>query len=447
MPTLSLPPLFWTASDQAGLIELQLHRVVAVLATALSGESGVRVANRQLLDEISPPGQRYDVKSDILTGFPYRLSHASSVASLLASLIERPHAKKGLITDLDDTLWAGILGDDGVDGIFWDLNHQAHIHGLYQQFVASLAGAGVLVAVASKNDSALVDRAFERRDLLLSKADIFPFEVHWSSKSDSVGRILDAWNVGADSLVFIDDSPLEVAEVKAAFPDLECIVFPKGDYQGIFNLLKHLRELFGKPFLTEDDALRLNSIRNSSEWRNSPASGIGSFDDLLRTAEASIVFTQKREGEDAREFELVNKTNQFNLNGKRLSEQEWQRFKSDSAAFVFSVSYKDKYGPLGTVAVMLGRAGGRVAHVSAWAMSCRAFSRRIEHQCIKHLFDAFSADEIVFDYLETPRNGPLTEFFAQLQGTRPVPGLCLSKGEFEAQAPPLYHLVEVKCSV
>ena len=359
MPTLPLPPLFWTPPDRTASFELHLHQTVASLAASLSEEPGVHIANAQLLGEVSPLGQRYDLKSDVITGFPYSLPHASALAGLLNRLIDNRPPKKGLITDLDDTLWAGILGEDGVNGISWNLECHTHMHGLYQQFVASLAGAGVLIAVASKNDSALVEQAFARSDLLISRDDIFPFEVHWSRKSESVKRILDAWNVGADSVVFIDDSPLEVAEVKAAFPEAECIVFPKGDYQGMLNLLKHLRAAFGKSFLTEDDKLRLDSIRSASEWRRDSikSAGNSSDDELLRTAEGSIVFSLAPE-EDARPFELVNKTNQFNLNGKRFSESEWRRFSSDPATFVLSVSYKDKYGPLGTIAVMLRKNRG-----------------------------------------------------------------------------------------
>jgi FkbH-like protein len=447
MPTLSLPPLFWTPPDHAASLELHLHQTVASLAAALSEQPNIHIANAQLLGEVSPPSQRYDPKSDVIAGFPYSLTHASALAELLSSLIDSRSPKKGLITDLDDTLWAGILGEDGVNGISWNLERHTHMHGLYQQVIASLAGAGVLIAAASKNDSALVDQAFERSDLLVSRSDIFPFEVHWSRKSESVKRILDTWNVGADSVVFIDDSPMEVAEVKAAFPEVECIVFPKSGYQGILNLLKHLREVFGKPFLTEDDALRLDSIRSISEWQDSIHSATSSSDDLLRTAEASIVFSLIREGEDARAYELVNKTNQFNLNGKRFSESEWRSFLRNNKAFVLSVSYKDKYGPLGTIAAILGSWESRKLMVHAWVMSCRAFSRRIEHQCLKYLFESFGVDEIEFDYQNTPRNGPLQEFFTQLSGTTPVPGVRLSKEQFAGSVPALYHHVEGTISV
>lgn len=440
MPTLSLPPMFSTRPVQAGSFETQLLHSVASLAKSLTELSGLRIANVQMLAETSSPAERYDMKSDVTTGFPYSLSHASALAKLLAELISTPSPKKGLITDLDDTLWAGILGEDGVEGISWHLDRHTHLHGIYQQFVASLADAGVLVGVASKNDAALVEDAFSRNDLLLSKADIFPFEVHWSRKPESVQRILKTWNISADSVVFVDDSPIEVAEVKAAFPEMECIVFPKSDYQGLWSLLKHLRDLFGKALLTEEDALRLRSIRDAGTWQDlQPAE---STDEFLKSAKSSIVFETMLTNGNSRAFELVNKTNQFNLNGKRFSESEWQKLLNDPAAFVISVSYKDRFGPLGRIAVIMGTSLGSKVTVNGWVMSCRAFSRRIEHQCLKYLFDALSADEIMFDYEVTPRNGPFQQFLADLLGKPAESRVILSRGQFAAKVPPLFHRLE-----
>jgi FkbH-like protein len=442
MPTLPIPPMFATAPSQAGRAELQLRQIVTSHLTALSQEPGIRIASSQAVDEESPIRTRYDVKSDIMTGFPYTLPHASGLAKILGRLVQNRPQKKGLITDLDDTLWAGILGEDGVDGISWQLDRHSHMHGVYQQFLSSLAGAGTLVGVASKNDPDLVKRAFRRSDLLLSKDDVFPFEAHWSRKSESVQRILQAWNIAADAVVFIDDSPMELAEVKTAFPEMECIAFPKSDYQGVWNLLKTLREIFGKPSLTEDDAIRLRSIREADAWRSASQSSGSSFEDFLKNADATVVFEPVLPAGDARAFELVNKTNQFNLNGKRYGESEWNNFLKSPGAFVFSVSYKDRYGALGKIAVFMGKTCGRSVHVCSWVMSCRAFSRRIEHQCLKYLLETIGADEITFDFQATPRNGPLQELFADLVGGAPRDGVCLSKKQLTGKLPSLFHQVE-----
>jgi FkbH-like protein len=443
-PTLPLPPIFTTRGGQAHHHECQLREIAASFATSLSAYRRVRLLDLQRLDELSPLGWRLDAKAEITSGFPYSLEHASRLAELLAALIQDWPPKKGLITDLDDTLWAGILGEIGVEGISWDMAGHAHMHGLYQQFLASLASAGVLLAAASKNDRALVEQALARSDILLSKDSLFPLEIHWGPKSESVRRILKEWNIAPDDVVFIDDSPMEVAEVHAVFPQMECVVFPEGDYQAIWDLLKRLRDSFGKGIVSPEDEIRLRSIRAASTLRSSLQERGPGTEDFLRNAEATITFCLGTEARDNRAFELINKTNQFNLNGKRFSESDWLCFLQDPAAFLLTASYEDKYGPLGKIAAVMGKMAGRKLYVNAWVMSCRAFSRCIEHQCLKYLFEKLDADEIVFDYEATPRNAPLQDFFAALLGGPPAPALSVRKACFNAKAPALSHrIVEV----
>jgi FkbH-like protein len=317
------------------------------------------------------------------------------------------------------------------------------MHGLYQQFLGSLASAGALIAVASKNDRALVEKAFERKDMILSKENVYPLEVHWSRKSESVQRILKTWNVGPEAVVFIDDSPMEVAEVKAAFPEIECMAFPNNNYQAIWDLLKRLRDFFGKSVISEEDSIRLKSIRDTEVLRESRDATGGTLDDFLRSSESSIQFAFGKQPGDNRAFELINKTNQFNLNGKRLSDAAWKTFLNDPATFLMTVNYQDKFGPLGKIAVVLGTVEGKKLRVGSWVMSCRAFSRRIEHQSLKQLFEKFDAEEICFDYVATPRNGPLQEFFAGLLGVAPGTSLRCSRADFGEKSPSLFHRVEV----
>jgi FkbH-like protein len=442
MPTLPLPPIFTTGRAQTSTFEVELRHTVSSLTASLSQKSGLRVLNAQCLEELSPLTERYDAKSDVLTGFPYTLSHASVMGELLASLVVPPNPKKGLITDLDDTLWAGILGEDGIEGISWHLDCQTHMHGVYQQFLAALAGAGILLGVASKNDPVAVGEAFKRSDLLISENDVFPIEAQWSRKSESIQRILKTWNVAADSVVFVDDSPMEVAEVKAAFPEMECVVFPTGQYREIWDLLRRLREMFAKSLVSKEDSIRLGSIRDAVAWRAAVPAGASTPDDFLKAAEATITFDRPLPDAAPRAFELVNKTNQFTLNGMRFGESEWKNYFADPKAFLLTIEYKDKYGPLGKIAVIMGKVGVHKLHVECWVMSCRAFSRRIEHQCLKQLFELFEVDEIAFDYRSTPRNTPFREFLTEVLEEPPVPGVNLSKKSFDKKRLPLFHRVE-----
>lgn len=440
LPTLPLPPAFHTTGWQASQAELMLDELVAKFARVIAECPSVLVVNKQTLDAQSAPGTRYDFRSDLHTGFPYTLAHADAVAAALAALIKAPEPKKGLITDLDDTLWFGLVGEAGYENVSWDLANKAQLHGLYQQMLHALAEQGILIGIASKNSPEEVEKALARSDLVISRDKIFPLEVHFNAKSGSVGRILKAWNIGADSVVFVDDSPMEVEEVRAEHPGIECILFPKGDYAAGLKFLRQLRDLFGKSGLTEEDAYRLDSIRQNQQFASANGSG-ASAEHFLSAAQAAITVEYNPPASDRRVVELVNKTNQFNLNGVRYTEAEWQELVRDPDTFVMAVAYQDKFGPLGKIAVLRGRKENGRLRIGTWVMSCRAFSRRIEYQCLVQLFRRFAAEEMVFEFKATPKNGPLEEFLSGLLDEKPAPESHLRREAFEAKCPNLYHEV------
>jgi len=400
---------------------------------------GVRVASRQRLEEESPASERRDIKSELTTGFPYRLAHASTVAGFLARLICPPAPKKGLITDLDDTLWHGILGEVGIRGITWDLDHHSLIHGLYQQVLGSLAETGVLIAAASKNNRETVDQAIQREDLVIPGRYLFPVEAHWGPKSDSVGRILRTWNIAADSVVFVDDSPLELAEVKAAYPDIECLRFPTHDYREAYAFLGELRDLLGKETIVAEDSIRRESLRRSALFHEGDSASLTPSMGFLKDVEAELSLDFAKDPEDPRAFELINKTNQFNLNGRRYSQGRWRDYLRQLDTFLLRVAYRDKFGPLGTIAVLAGRRQPEALQIDFWVMSCRAFSRRIEHRCLEQLFEQLEVERIAFDYQPTQRNGPLQDFFSSLLDGVPQPGFQLTRDRFKARCPALFH--------
>ena len=438
-PTLPLPPLFHTPGWQASQHELALKASVLRFATDIAQEGRIAVVNRQRLAEESPAAGRFDLKSDLYTGLPYTIEHADRLASQLALALAPPAPKKGIISDLDDTLWSGIAGEVGPDALCWDLASHAQLHGLYQKLLGSLADSGTLIGVASKNDPAVVAKAFERTDLLLHPEQVFPIEVHWNAKSGSVARILETWNIAADSVIFVDDSPMELAEVAAAHPGIECVLFPKNDYQAGLAMLRQLRDRCGKERVSKDDALRLESIRQGAAFR-AQASGGAAPESFLKQIGAVVTFDFAAASEP-RVLELVNKTNQFNLNGGRYTQADWQKLVSSPGALLAAISYEDKFGPLGTIAAIAGQADGKRLTIETWVMSCRAFARRIEHQTLKMLFETTGAGEIEFRFTPTAKNGPLRDFFATLLGEPPQPEFRLTRSQFQAKCPALYHEV------
>jgi FkbH-like protein len=293
--------------------------------------------------------------------------------------------------------------------------------------------------VASKNDREVVEKALQRSDILLRQERIFPIEVHWQAKSGSVSRILQAWNISADAVVFIDDNPAELAEVAAAHPGIECVQFPAKDYAAAFNLLQRLRDLCGKRYITQEDSVRLESIRRSAEVQSGERTETS--EDFLRHADAVVTFEDGLSEVASRPLELVNKTNQFNLNGIRYTESEWRAETSAPGCCFLVADYKDRFGMLGKVAVILGHLDGETLRIRVWVMSCRAFSRRIEYLCLHNLFARYPIRQMEFEVLTTEKNGPFRTLMQSLVGECPNGPYVLTRERFYEVCPPLYQTV------
>jgi len=441
LPTLPIPPVDHHRGVQAGIVEVRLHQLASMLASEIVAFPNTRLVSSRHVGLLSPMDQRWDVKSDMAAGFPYSLEHASCLAEMVAGLVKAPCPKKGLITDLDDTLWRGLLGESGINGVSWDLACHSHIHALYQQMLQALADAGILIGVASRNNPDLVQRVFETRELHVSGATLFPVEANWGPKSESVRRILEVWNVGPESVVFVDDSPMEIDEVRSVFPQMNGMLFPCREEARILPFLQELRDQFGKETVLEEDAFRMDSLRQAKELTKHLRSGEAD-ESFLESLNGRVAISDRLDPKDDRAFELVNKTNQFNLNGIRYSRKEWQDALAREDAFMMTVSYRDRYGPLGKIAVLMGTVSGHTARVQVWVMSCRAFGRRIEHRCLEQLFKRLGVAEVAVDFRETDRNAPIRDFIRLFLGSSPGGEFVLSEKIFEGCRPSLHHRIE-----
>jgi FkbH-like protein len=440
LPTLPTPPLGMEAETRLTRFKIHLRERVLSFACEIAGLPGLNVIDPDHLDEVSPKGNRLDLKSELASGFPYTLPHAEQVAALAAELLFPPQPKKGLITDLDDTLWRGIVGEVGIDGVAWDLEHNAQIHGMYQSLLAGLADRGALIAVASKNDPQIVEQALKRSGLHIDAGQLYPLAIGWHRKSESVRQILETWNIGAGDVVFVDDSLTELDEVRLNHPGIECVLFPRSDPQAAYGLLRQLLRRFAKETVSEEDRLRSRSIRTSAA---AAAQRDGSGVPIEQFLEQSNGIVRVRmDASEARALELINKTNQFNLNGRRYTQSEWTAYLADAAVKHLLVSYEDKYGPLGKIAVLTGRLRGGEFTVENWVMSCRAFSRRIEHQTLDCAYRFFGAETVRFEYRATDRNGPMADFLASLLGDPVSVQSVLERESFYSKRPRLYHSLE-----
>jgi FkbH-like protein len=419
-PTLPFPDVSVSPPWRASSLEAELDaRVAAAAASLISAQ--VALVSPSHLARISPMTTRFDAAVHLRTGFPYTLSHTDALTEALATLLQPPTPLKGLVVDLDNTMWSGIAGEIGPDNVSWDLAQGHHSHARFQQFLAALSQTGVLIGVASKNDPRVVSRVLGREDLLVPTERLFPVVASWRQKSEAIRDILSTWNIGPESVAFVDDSPLELAEVAHHYPQVACELFPSGDAEGIEQLISKLRRMFSKEVVTEEDHLRLSSIRRSTA-RSEAEKGVDPTGGFLGTVRGQISITEGTSNRDPRILELVNKTNQFNLNGTRYSPSQWTSRLGDPTRFLWVVSYEDKFGPLGKISVLSGQVEPSQAVVDTWVLSCRAFSRRIEHHTLRTLFERLKVGRVLVEALETDKNGPALEFLSTVAGSPAAEG-------------------------
>lgn len=436
-PALPLPPLGFTPCAQDTAFELNLRAMVGSSLVNLALMPTLHIVSEQEMALASPLGGRLDAELALAAGFPYSLSHADALASLLIDLLFPTAPRKGLITDLDGTLWRGVLGEVGVENVTWSLEAHAQQHALYQQVLAALAERGILIGIATKNAPEVVAQALVRTDLLCPSSAFFPVEASWEPKSASVARILKSWNIGPEDVVFVDDSPLELTEVSSLFPEMTCLQFPRKHPSGVWELLRRLRNLFGRQIQPED-RIRLASLRAAGPVREESCSHLR--EDFLKQLKARISIDSRKDPHNTRAFELVNKTNQFNLNGRRWTQGEWQAMLHHPGRFLATVSYDDRLGPLGRIAVVAGRLESSCLQIDTWVMSCRAFSRRIEYRTLASLIAHWSAERIELDYRPTDRNRPFRDFIEYILeadlGQSPV---TFTATQYAKRCPPLYQ--------
>jgi FkbH-like protein len=240
-------------------------------------------------------------------------------------------------------------------------------------------------------------------------------------------------------VAFVDDSPLELAEVQARFPEVRCLRFPKREPGALLDFFRTLREWFGRTAIRDEDRIRARSLQSPSAVDLAPADPAAG-EAFLAGLQAHLSFRLSQDTSDERALELINKTNQFNLNGRRITESNWRETLGRPGMFLVTVAYTDRFGPLGKIAAVVGNQKGGCVTLSWWVMSCRAFSRRIEHATLRYLFERLGASRILLDFEPTERNGPLREFLTSLE--IPVSAPEISRTEFLALCPHLAHSSE-----
>lgn len=356
-----------------------------------------------------------DLRKEQIYRQPFSETFYVEWARQLTKLLKAEHteAKKCLVLDCDNTLWGGVIGDDGLDGLKLSDEFPSRVYREFQKRVKTLAGAGVMLAIASKNDLPNVMQVFREHDaMILKEPDISVFQVHWGPKSQSMRAIANELNIGLSALVFIDDSPVECAEVRAETPDVTVLQVPENieDLPGFLDL--HAA-LFDRVTVTEEDLARVSMIRAES-LRRQVGNDLASAD-FLTSLDLRVSVGQPSESQVERVVQLINKTNQFNVMTRRRDRASVQSLVNSPDHLVLRTLVQDKFGDYGLVGVALISLGqGPVACVTDLLMSCRVLQRGVETAmmyAIAHYAREAGATTLRAAYVPTLKNSLVRNLF------------------------------------
>jgi FkbH-like protein len=331
--------------------------------------------------------------------------------------------------DCDNTLWGGVVGEEGVGGI--ELGSAFPGSGFleFQKVLKSLKERGVLLAIASKNNPQEVDDVFTQHDdMVLRKEDIAVWRVNWNPKSQSLREIAAEINIGLDSLVMIDDSHFELAEISNNAPEVRLLQVP--EETGLLPDLIASSGLFRDMTVSAEDLARTDMIRQEAVRRNAAAAM--SREEFLASLELALDYIDVGENHVGRVAQLTNKTNQFNLTTIRRTEAEIRALVASDSHLVRAIRVADKFGDYGLVGVAILETGGDEWRIDTFLMSCRVLSRGIETAFLAALAKEASdrgAKALVGRYVPTPKNPLVADLYPRHGFTE------IGDGEFRADIP------------
>ncbi|MFJ7591006.1 HAD-IIIC family phosphatase [Streptomyces sp. NPDC097617] len=383
-------------------------RLVVIDLEPLAGEGG----------PVTDP--RLDRHAKVRLGAELLAAYACEIGHLARAV--RGRVRKCLVLDLDNTLWDGVLGDDGPDGIAAAGTLRGEAFGAFQKCVKQLASQGVLLAVSSKNEEGPVLEALSTHpDLLLREADFAAVHANWEPKDGNLTAIARTLDLGADALVFADDSPAERAQVRLGAPQVAVVAL---DEEPALHLTRLLADgWFDTLALTGEDRARGGEYRRQRERRALHA-GSGSQEQFLRALEVTVGLGPPRRHEFARVSQLTLRTHQFNLTGGGHTESELAALAADPQRLLLVARSADRFGDNGLVGAVLGTVAEGVLHLDNMWLSCRVLARGVEQAALAVLLArarALGLSAVTAAYVPNARNRRSREVYPSCGFTRAVP--------------------------
>ncbi len=339
--------------------------------------------------------------------------HADYLATTIAAVARKP--VRLVITDLDDTLWGGVVGEVGWEGVNLDAEGEGFGALRLQRFLLGLHQRGVLLAICSKNNPEDALEVFRRRpEMLLREQHFADIRINWEPKSLNVKATLDALKLTPPGTVLLDDSPFERGEVCAAFPEVWAPDFP-ADAVDLVPLLARSGR-FALPVMTAEDRQR-NERYVTERQRQQTASAAGTAADYYRALNLILVPQPLSDENFQRVLDLIAKTNQFNVTTRRYGRADLVSLAQQPGTEVWTYALSDRFGDYGTVSVAILRTVGGDLVIDTWLMSCRAMGRTAERGIFRHIYEragARAANRIFGEYIATAKNKPVENLFPQL---------------------------------
>lgn len=356
--------------------------------------------------ELSSPEESYDSIGDELAHMPFTEAHYASIGLAIARKVHAllVPAHKVLLLDCDETLWRGVVGEDGVEGISITEGHTC-----LQQFAVKIQEQGVLLCLVSKNTEQDVLKVFAKRtEMTLKLEHLVAHRINWEPKPRNIVSLAKALNLGLESFVFIDDSPVECAFMRAELPQVVTLQLPPDDE--IESFLAHLWT-FDKVAVTQEDTRRTSMYRENAA-RQELEEVTTNIDEFIASLRVVTEIAPPESEEYARVAQLTQRTNQFNFTTARRTEPEI-RAMSGNGSTVLRVKVHDRFGDYGIVGLVIGDEGSRILRVDSLLLSCRVLGRGVEHAIVRHLGAIASQRGLQYidlQYIPTLSNEPARAF-------------------------------------
>lgn len=408
----------------------QLLKLNYLLAEAAREAGNVRLIDLEPIRAHMGYDAFHDPKLYAIAKMPISTQALPAVASRVvdAILARKGRFHKCAIVDLDNTLWGGVIGDDGLEGIQIGELGQGHAFTEFQTWLKELKNRGVMLAVCSKNDEANAKEPFLRHPEMVLKLDDFSaFVANWEDKASNIRRIQKELNIGLDSMVFFDDNPFERNLVRTMLPEVEVPELPEDPAE--YTAFARMQNLFDTNSYSDEDRVRTERYL-AEKSRTELSAGIDNYDDYLKALGMKAVCAPFDAFHIPRIAQLTQRSNQFNLRTVRYSEQEIEEIAANPRYVTRYYTLRDRFGEHGLIAVVILEKRENELFVNEWLMSCRVLKRGMEQFIADSILRAAreaGVARVVGEYIPTPKNAMVKDLYASM-GFRP-----LGDGLYEAR--------------